>query len=337
MRGTGKRVCLALLLGSISLAVSAQQSKEDTAGEPSLDCAVLADQKADQAASRTGEEWLRRSLWASHCLIFQARALRVGVDGVRTLALSHSVRDGVEREEVHFLDGEPVVIERQGTLAAVGGRSASSLSTTLPDAVVQHLDGRYRLRVAGKDRIAGRTVVRVDVEPLDDFRYGRQLWLDTETALPLKQVLLDERLRALETFQMIELSEPQLYQGSVVFNAGSLPVADEWQPDWLPPGFEIQSVISGAATSNIAHHLYGDGLATLSLFVEPLSGQPSLKPGLHRLGVSQAVVLQRNINGQQYQVMAMGELPPETLSRVAQGVEWSDWEGAGSEKGKNRK
>lgn len=322
MRSSGKRLCLALLLGGFSLAVSAQQIEQSgdevAADEAHIDCTALGQQSTPQS----GKEWLRRSLWAGHCRIYQARAVRIGVDGVRTLALSHEVHDGVEREVLHFLDGDPVTFERHGASAAVI-HGAHGLIPASPDAIIQHLDGRYRIRLAGEERIAGRMAVRVDIEPLDEFRYGRRLWLDTETALPLKQELLDERSRVLETFQMVELGEARLHQGSVALIHGSLPTDEEWQPGWLPPGFESQPVMTSSAASDIAHRIYGDGLATLSLFIEPLHGQPSLKPGLHRLGVSQAVVLQRHVDGQPYQVMAMGELPPEVLQRVAQGVEWS--------------
>lgn len=319
MHGFGKTLCMTLLLGSVSLAVAAQPPEAQNS-DPHLDCTALADQEAPQ----TGKEWLGRSLWAGHCYTFQARGVRIGGDGVRAMALYHDVNDGGEREVVHFLDGEPLVVERQGASTAVVGSSDNGLPTASPDAIVQHLEDHYRLRLIGEDRIAGRPVVRVDIEPRDAFRYGRQLWLDTETALPLKQMLINERLRVLETLQLVELGETRLHEGQVDLAPEPIPAAEEWQPGWLPPGFESQPVMTGSATSDIAHRVYGDGLATLSLFIEPLHGQPNLKPGLHRLGVSQAVVVQRNIGGRPYQVMAMGELPRQVLQRVAQEVEWDE-------------
>lgn len=317
-----KRLCLALLLGAFSLAVSAQQVEQQSGHEAAavdahLDCTALDQQPAPQS----GREWLERSLWAGHCRIYQARAVRVGVDGIRTLALSHEVRDGAEREVLRFLDGDPLTFERRGSSVAVIHGAQGPVPAS-PDAIIQHLDARYRFQLASDKRIAGRSAVRVDIEPRDDYRYGRRLWLDTETALPLKQELLDERSRVVETFQLVELDDVRLHQGSIALVPGPLPAVEKWRPGWLPPGFDIQPVMTSSTASDIAHRIYGDGLATLSLFIEPLRGQPSLKPGLHRLGVSQAVVLQRHVDGQPYQIMAMGELPPKVLRRVAQGVEW---------------
>ncbi|HSH47804.1 MAG TPA: sigma-E factor regulatory protein RseB domain-containing protein, partial [Halomonas sp.] len=238
-RRFAKRLCLALLLGGFSLAVSAQQVEQQSGQEAAadsshLDCTALDQQPAPQS----GREWLKRSLWAGHCRIYQARAVRVGVDGVRTLALSHEVHDGAEREVLRFLDGDPLTFERRGSSVAVIHGAQGPVPAS-PDAIIEHLDARYRFRLASDKRIAGRSAVRVDIEPLDEYRYGRRLWLDTETALPLKQELLDERSRVLETFQLVELDGVRLHQGSVALTPGPLPTAGAWQPNWLPPGFDI--------------------------------------------------------------------------------------------------
>lgn len=73
---------------------------------------------------------------------------------------------------------------------------------------------------------------------------------------------------------------------------------------------------------DIGHRVYSDGLATVSLFVEPVTGTDQLIPGLHRLGVSHAAVRHRELGGQVRQVVVMGELPPGVLIRVADSVEW---------------
>ncbi|WP_169516157.1 MucB/RseB C-terminal domain-containing protein [Halomonas halocynthiae] len=299
--------------------VLAQQASEESVqlDTLSLDCSAL--ETLDTPVS--GVEWMRRSLLAQHCVNFQARAVRAGSGGVRTLALTHEVDDGTERDELVMLDDSPLTHERRGVTAMLL-KNEHGLFAATPDAIVDHLDDYYRFRLFDNQRIAGRPAVRVDVEPRDNFRHARRQWIDVETALPLKQELLGER-GVLETFQLVELDVGQRYAGTIAVESTVSKLEGPWQPDWLPPGFIRQSVKQDASRQGRVHHLYSDGLATLSLFVEPLQGQPSLKPGIHRLGASQAAVVQPRIGEQFYQIMAMGELPPYVLRRVVSSMEAS--------------
>ncbi|MDR5860318.1 MucB/RseB C-terminal domain-containing protein [Halomonas eurihalina] len=308
-------VSCVLLAGCVALPALAQEDVSAPDRDP-LDCTSLAEQEAPASA----DAWFVRSRWASHCYVFQARAVRIGVDGVRTLALSHDVTNGIEREVARFLDGPPVVHERNGGVGRLGGETGA----VRLESSVRHLEDLYRLRLAGESRIASRQAVRLEIEPLDDQRYGRRLWLDSSTALPLKQVLLDESGRAVETFQITELRDPELYRGEIERLPGmGSQVEHSWRPGWLPKGFEPQvTEVSEVVDSDVEQRVYGDGLATLSLFVEPVSGQQLLKPGVHRLGVSHAAVQHRELGGRPRQVVVMGELPPSVLQRVAESVEW---------------
>lgn len=96
--------CLAALSGALLLAYGAaaiaQTSNEPTDTER-FDCQQLAEWERPDSPL----EWFERSLWAGHCHVFQARAVRIGIDGVRTLALSRDIQDGIEREVARFLDG----------------------------------------------------------------------------------------------------------------------------------------------------------------------------------------------------------------------------------------
>ncbi|HET8791312.1 MAG TPA: sigma-E factor regulatory protein RseB domain-containing protein, partial [Modicisalibacter sp.] len=170
-----------LLASSPGLAVAL-----DTSG---FDCQQLAEREEPE----TPAEWLERSLWAGHCYIFQARAVRITSEGVRTLALSHDIENGIEREVASYLDGPAVVYERhgrigQGVVSGEANTDGTGKSPASPSSVMSRLDQHYRISFEGHERVAGRPSVRLDVEPLDNMRYGHRLWLDRETALPLKQV-----------------------------------------------------------------------------------------------------------------------------------------------------
>ncbi|PMR73499.1 negative regulator for alginate biosynthesis MucB [Billgrantia endophytica] len=291
-----------------------------------FDCRQVADWEAPDSAL----SWFERSLWASHCYIFQARAVRIGVDGVRTLALSHDIQDGVEREVARFLDGPPVFFERRGRIGRLSWSENANDIPASPAGIAQHIDRFYRLSLGGGDRIANRRAVRLDIEPLDGLRFGQRMWLDVQTALPLKRELLDDRGRVVETFQFTELHPPRLHQGSVSLDTQRAPPRQPWSPGWLPEGFIDQPVDtqSGQHGSEVGHRIYSDGLSTLSLFVEPIQeGRERLIPGLHRLGISLAVVRHLTVEGSPYQVVVMGELPPRVLAEVAENLTWTASQG----------
>ncbi|TDO12644.1 MULTISPECIES: MucB/RseB C-terminal domain-containing protein [Halomonas] len=331
--GRPARAFVGMLVAAVlPLSVAAVAQSQSAAAER-FDCQGLAEQGPPESALG----WLERSLWANHCYEFRARAVRIGVDGVRSVALSHDVMEGVEREVAKFLDGSPVVFERRGRIGRLSWAEGDAPVPASPAGIAEHLDGLYRLQLSGEARLANRTTIRLDIESLDGLRYGHRFWLDTATGLPLKQVLLDERGRVVETFQITELHQPQLYQGEIGLDRRRPRPHDPWRPAWLPTGFIPLPVETHSARQgdDITHRVYSDGLATLSLFVEPVEGADQLIPGLHRLGASHAAVRHRELGGQLRQVMAMGELPPGVLLRVADTVEWQDGrkssDGAGSE------
>lgn len=315
------------LLGSLALvSLGAMASEEETEAD-TFDCAAVAEWDAPDSPM----EWFERSLWANHCYVFQARAVRISVDGVRTVALSHDVQDGVEREVARFLDGPPMIFERRGRIGRLTWTEDGAEVPASPTGIARHLERFYRLSLGDEERIANRRVVRLDIEPLDDYRYGHRFWLDRDTALPLKQQLLDEQGRVVETFQFTELQRPKLHDGIVIMDRRRPSPTLEWHPGWLPQGFIAQPVDTRSQRhgARVGHRIYSDGLSTLSLFVEPLGERGKrLMPGLHRLGISMAVVRHLERAGQTLQVVVMGELPVRVLVRVAENLTWEEIENA---------
>lgn len=287
-----------------------------------FDCASL----VHQPSLETPRDWFERSLWASHCYVFQANVVRIGFGGVRTLTISHEVMDGVERDTARFLDGPVVALERHGRIGRFGWVENGSRPPASPIGIVDHLEGLYRLKLGGEERIANRRTLRLDIDPLDSFRFGHRLWLDMATGLVLKQVLLDEGGRIVETLQMTNLESPKLHDGHVMIDSERELPADGWQMGWLPQGFLPLPVDTRSSRhgEEVVHRLFSDGLSTLSLFIEPIGEAELLIPGMHRLGVAHAAVRHRELDGRPMQIVVMGEIPPRVLLRVADTLEWSD-------------
>nr|WP_299241933.1 MucB/RseB C-terminal domain-containing protein [uncultured Halomonas sp.] len=291
------------------------------ASENSFDCRQL----ADNTKLASPLDWLERSMMASQCYVFRAQAIRISPDGVRTLALVHEIHDGVVREVTRYLDGPAVIYERYGRLGRNGilmRRSANSASAF----ALQGIDRHYRLTLGGEERMAGRSSMRLDIEPRDELRYGHRLWLDVTTGLPLKQNLVDAEGNILETFQMTELIEPTLYSQVVPLESLQDMPSGPWQPGWLPPGYASIPLppTPGISSKAMSHRLYSDGLSSFSLFVQPLkSDHEALLPGIHRLGVSYAAVRHLRLDeAHTLQVVVLGELPPKVLHRIASRMQY---------------
>lgn len=317
----GGTVMLACLVSTFAVA-QAERVPVGSTQNDRFDCRQLAEWEQPV----TPRDWFERSLWAGHCHVFQARAVRISIDGVRTLALSHDIEEGVEQEMARFLDGPLVFFERQGRIGRLSW-SNHGKAMAAPAGMARHVEEHYRLATGSDERIANRSAVRLDIQPLDEMRFGHRLWLDTQTALVLKRELIDERGRVVETFQLTELEALSLHDGGVMLDSARALPEQPWGPGWLPSGFIGQPVdnLAEQPERNNGHRIYSDGLSTLSLFVEPIEeGRERLIPGLHRLGISLAVVRHEMVAGHPMQIVAMGELPPRILIQVAENLRWQE-------------
>lgn len=282
---------------------------------PSLSCADA----PSQAPFTTAHEWLVASVYAGHCFEFQARAVSIDAIGVRTLALSHRIRDGVRQQVVQHLDGPSVSVERRSIAGHLAWfPSGESDSVSAPEAWAEHVAEYYDITLQDKTRVAERDAVELRFSPIDSQRYQHTWWIDQATGLLLKHVLSDAQGRVLETFQVTQLHSPTAYSGEVPRPSDEQMLDQPWQVTWLPEGFVEQPLEPGQQSGQ---RVYSDGLAAVSVFVSPAS-QPALEQGLHRVGVSNAAVSLIDVGDQNWQLVGIGELPVELLQRIVQSVQF---------------
>ncbi|MEA2118446.1 MucB/RseB C-terminal domain-containing protein [Halovibrio sp. HP20-50] len=311
-----KRVgVLVLALGMLTQA-HAENAESSSESHPGYECSGTDKDKPSNAL-----QWLERSLWASHCYAFQARAVAIDAINVRTLALSHRIQDGIRQQVVQYLDGPSVSIERRspvGRLAWTQENSNGELPT--PARWAEHLEQYYTVELEENERVAGRDAVKLDFEPRDEWRFSHQWWVDRDTGLLLKHVLNDKQGRVIETFQITQLQSPQQYTGSVRVDAAKSVLSTPWDITWLPDGFVAQPVTFAGDDGH--QRLYSDGLATVSVFVEPLGEEETtaLREGIQQLGVSAVAVEHYATEQGRWQLVAIGEMPVTTLQRIARSI-----------------
>jgi len=251
-----------------------------------------------------------------------------------THAVWHRVEEGGQiRERLLQLDGPAQeVLKVDGQAQCVTGALADQVSEgqawPARQLDAEQLGKWYSKRVGGQSRIANRPADVLVLEPKDQHRYGFELYLDRETGLPLKSLLLNERGQLLERFQFAQLdtSTPveNAMQPSSACRAVRLRAADSmaegsWRSDWLPPGFTLTTAQlrrDPASEEAVAYLMYGDGLARFSVFIEPLNGSV-VDDARSQLGPTVAVSRRMSTNSGDVMVTVVGEIPLGTAERIA--------------------
>ena len=135
----------------------------------------------------------------------------------------------------------------------------------------------YEFREIGDSRVAGRSAVALAVVPRDQHRYGFELHLDRETALPLKSLMLNEKGQLLERFQYAQFSTGPIDAQQLKPSADCKPVSvskREANPlqSGVPIGCRPVSLLdanqrpSPASSETVSRLSYGDGSAKFSVF-----------------------------------------------------------------------
>ncbi|KMN10311.1 RNA polymerase subunit sigma [Pseudomonas sp. FSL R10-1350] len=282
------------------------------------------------------QDWLKRLGAAEQQQSYQGTFVYERNGSFSTHRIWHRVQDGKVRERLVQLDGAPYeVVRADGRTECVTGKLINGLAdvadTTARQLDLQRLENWYAVTRAGDSRVAGRPVAVIVLTPRDQHRYGVELYLDRETGLPLKSLLVNDKGQLLERFQFTHLettppNDSQLTPGdrcqAVATSQAAAPVSKpvhSWHSDWLPPGFELLSsnVRRDPKTkTEVTSLMYDDGLTRFSVFLEPLKGDAV--PDM-RLQLGPTVAVSRHLSTPDAEILAtvVGEIPMGTAERIA--------------------
>lgn len=196
----------------------------------------------------------------------------------------------------------------------------------------------YHLSTSGVERVADREATVIDVRPKDRYRYGYQLAVDRETGLLLKSELLDDEKKALEEIIYMHLELPEsipdkLLEPGISYDEfewrevdapedagrGTAVRPREWTVGWLPTGFTLMDEsyrLVQPGSNSVDHRVYGDGLASLSIFIEEGVGAAERFEGFSSVGAINAfgrVVGEFHLN-------VVGEVPAVTVKKIAASI-----------------
>jgi sigma-E factor negative regulatory protein RseB len=324
---SSKALLAVVLLG----AATSANASEAAAGSPGV--VAGARHWVSGLWSRDAADWLERIGPALAQQDYQGTLVTVTGNSIDTLGVYHSWDGSRERMRLVALTGPKREVIRDdkmvmciGTgLGPVGydGDASGRWNPAEKFADAGKLPN-YSARLGKSGRVAARDCQVVDLQPKDPWRYGYRLWLDHDTGLPLRIALLGEAGLPLEQMAFTELrtSKPAMSDLRPSTTEGlrrvqSLKVnrvaADpRWRVAPPPPGFSLRG---GRRLGDSVQLLYSDGLASVSVYIEPIAGARSGETRAQRGAVN---VHTRFGHGRR--IVAIGKVPAATVTYFARHV-----------------
>ena len=285
------------------------------------------------------QTWLERMNGAVQSANYEGTVIRVQLGQVEALKVARVIKDGVVHEKLVVQEGNGLEIIRKGSevrcilpdkqsVLVEDWNNQSTLFSSLPSNDVV-FGSEYDLSIVREDRVAGRKAVLIAIRPHDEYRYGHRLWLDTGTGFPLQTKMIGEDGNPIEQVKFADIQLNAEIQASALEPSISIDnfrwftqpkrqiteaVESNWSSSDLPSGFRAVSTHEeklAGRDATVTHILYSDGLANVSVFVEPVGEKKIAQRS--RVGSSNSYSVQ--VDGQQ--VTAIGEVPSVTVEKIA--------------------
>ncbi|HXF66026.1 MAG TPA: MucB/RseB C-terminal domain-containing protein [Burkholderiales bacterium] len=301
----------------------------------------------EPARPEDGLAWLKKMASASRRLNYSGVFVYQHANRTETSRIVHYVNPaGGEFERLETLDGPAREVIRtndqvtcylpDAKTVIIEKRNPRRFPALLPEQL-NDVSENYSIRLGSLDRVAGHECQVIALEPRDRMRYGHQFCAEVISGLPLRARTLDERRMPLESFAFTEVRIGGSFNRDKVKSRyasrsqswkidRSEPAAFEAQPDtaWVlmqqPPGFkklmELKRTMTGRAAV-VKQIIYSDGLAAVSVFIEPLPGARPVLGLSHQGAVN---IYARPVAD--YMVTVLGEAPAATVKQIADSLEF---------------
>ncbi len=294
------------------------------------------------AGEASPEQWLERMADSFHRHSYEGTFIFQRGDRIDTVRVVHAAEEDGYRERLQTLTGSArEVIRKVDRISAIkgarieakGGQQGAPQRPPAFAGTMLRANERYELSSPGLDRIAGFPCYQLHAAARDEYRYSHQYCLHKETGLPLLSELIDSDGQLLERLVFTELEFLD-----VVFEESLAPRGcdarhievraaegsreegnrhGEWYFDDLPPGFTTIIVTERSFGPEDAkpslHFVLSDGLATVSVYVDPTGDGDEAFKAATRSGATHAFA--RPLAG--HQVTVVGEVPRKTVERIA--------------------
>lgn len=243
----------------------------------------------------------------------------------QNIRVIHQVEDGIEYERIFHLDGaaREIIREAMPVNCLQPGQALRRARFAQLDSMV---GGVYEPAIVGEERVAGRLAWKMQLVPIDQYRFAHIVFVDQASGLILKSLTLDRQGQVLESMQYLDIQIRPITaeelsaqtNAPLILNQpndcvqGQLANYDnvDWAVTEPPLGFELFSAEYDAENDR-TWLMYGDGYAVFSVFIEPgVNGR-----GIQRVGAISVVAQPIKVEGEDYTITLLGDVPSETVER----------------------
>lgn len=243
------------------------------------------------------------------------------------------VLDGPPREVVRTRDEIRCYLPESRTVKVDRRRDQRAFPALLP-AQVSGLTEHYSITMDETARIAGFVCQSIVLAPKDELRYGYKLWADVHTGMLLKARAFNHAGETVEQFTFTQLEignvarerlRPPAATRSWRVEQSAVSPANLAEAGWNMhadlPGFrkvvEIRRMLRDSQP--VGQVVYSDGLAAVSIFIEPIAGRAQA-PRLGLATVGAVNVYTREVAN--HLVTVVGEAPAASVQRMGNRVEF---------------
>ena len=255
----------------------------------------------------------------------QARSVQIthmsnnGQEMTRNVVLDNSVQAAQPREV--YSQGNDIVIfhpkneTKNISTTVIENRRGQILFPAMLPTDLQALKANYNTRVLATEMIAGRGAQVIELIPNDAFRYSYKIWADAEFGLLLKMTLQDSKKQTLEQFEFTQLSmlnsqDVNWFQPKIDVKKNyvteDVAAVNHVDTNWIVPG----------KSAPVDQMIFSDGIASVSLFIEPIA--KGMRPKMGHMLIGSTNICANVIDG--YQITVVGEVPEATVMQISKAV-----------------
>ena len=300
---------------------------------------------SSQAAPSDPLAWLQRASQAARQASYEGTYVHTNGDRISTIRITHVNSGSEEHERIEPLDAATHEIVRRN----------DEMFCRFPDAKTVRLDPRitarffpaiiassadtisasYDVKLGKTERVLGFECQWIRLEPRDSLRYAQRICSEVATGLILRSKTMSESGHVIEQYTFTDLKlGAQVARTDLksIFRARNRQWLTDGQPrdevtsaqtGWMlakpPVGFhkvtELKRTLPGRAQP-VSQLVYTDGVASLSVFVEPNTVPARSAEASSEDGTTTFYVRPFG----EHLVTVLGEVPPATAREVARNV-----------------
>lgn len=306
---------------------------------------------AGSAPSLDAVEWLRRMHVASRQRSYVGTfVVSAAAGNLSSARIWHVAEAGQLMERIEVLTGPPRSTFRRNEqvmtflpdLKIVKSETRANLELfpNLPGKPDSSISELYSAGLLGKGRVAGFDADVVQLAPRDRLRFGYRLWSERRSGLVIALQTIDGDGRVVEqsAFSELQLDAPVKAQALAQMMANTAgyrvekselerttAAAEGWALKNPVAGFKpgncYRRALDGASKpERTMQWTFSDGLASVSLFIEPFDAQRASQEETMALGATHTLTRRLIDKNGDWWLTAVGEVPAQTLEAFAQGL-----------------